>query len=255
MDYNEIMDIAMLAGEILIKNGADTYRIEETVNTICSSNSFKSECFCIPTGLFVSVKSEGGGGISSVKRVKHRRVDLYRIELVNSFSRSLKECNMSYNDAMAKLREIDNAPNFNFPTRLIAASMTSFVYTLFFNGKLIDAAAASLIGFFIYFILEKISHIGFIEFIQYFLAGFLIGGISLLAKSFIPGIDKNAVISGAIMFLVPGMAFTNGIKDALYGDFLSSIARVGEALLVIIAVCAGIGASLALGMKEYCLHF
>ena len=51
------------------------------------------------------------------------------------------------------------------------------------------------------------------------------------------------------MILIPGVALTNGIKDALYGDFVSGLAKFGEAMLIIAAVGAGIGTALAISLK------
>jgi uncharacterized membrane protein YjjP (DUF1212 family) len=50
------------------------------------------------------------------------------------------------------------------------------------------------------------------------------------------------------MILTPGVAITNGIKDTLYGDFISGIAKLGESILIICAIGAGIGAALSLGL-------
>ena len=67
-----------------------------------------------------------------------------------------------------------------------------------------------------------------------------------MAGRFLPFVIKGNIITGAIMILVPGVALTNGIKDIIYDDFMSGMAKFGEAMLVIIAIGAGIGAALAL---------
>ena len=42
---------------------------------------------------------------------------------------------------------------------------------------------------------------------------------------------------------------TNGIKDMLYGDFVSGFAKLGEAALIMTAMAVGIGTALSLCMK------
>jgi uncharacterized membrane protein YjjP (DUF1212 family) len=96
--------------------------------------------------------------------------------------------------------------------------------------------------------LEKISKVGFYQFLEFFLSGFIIGGASLIAEKLLPFVNKGNVITGAIMILLPGVALTNGIKDIIYGDFESGMAKFGEAMLVITAIGAGIGAALAIGI-------
>jgi uncharacterized membrane protein YjjP (DUF1212 family) len=249
MEVRKIVDIAILAGEILLANGAETYRVEETIEKICTSYGATCECISIGTGIFVSAIDGQEERVASLKRIKQRQVDLYRIELINSFSRSLMNNPLPYEDARAKLKDISDAPSFSFRIRAFAACMTSFVYTLFFNGTVLDAIISIVISLIIYTMLEKISEVGFFQFFEYYLSGLIIGGISIIAEVLNVGINKNNVITGAIMILLPGVALTNGIKDALYGDFASGLAKFGEAMLIITAVGAGIGTALALGMK------
>lgn len=248
MEAKKVLEIAIEAGQMLLSNGGEAYRVEETIEKICGSYGLKCECMTISTGILVSIIDGEDEKITSLKRIKQRGVDLHKIELINSFSRELQENPLEYEDAKTKLKEISNNPVFSYKIRLFSASMTSFVYTLFFNGTVYDALVSTFIGLGIYIIQEKISKMGFFQFFEFFFSGFIIGGISIIIGLFLPFVDKNNVIAGSIMILTPGVAITNGIKDTLYGDFISGIAKLGEAILIISAIGAGIGTALSLGM-------
>jgi len=248
MEAKQVLEIALSAGQMLICNGAEAYRVEETIERICKSYNLECECLATGKGVFVSVVDGEGEKVTSLKKIRTRRVDLYRIELINSFSRDIqKEC-FSYEEAKKILRDIDGAPYFTFPVRIFAASMTSFIYALFFNGTIYDAIAAAVISIGIYYMLEKVSGVGFFQFFQFFFSGFIIGSVSLIADNLCYFIDKGNVITGAIMILIPGVALTNGIKDIIYDDLASGLVKFGEAMLVITAVGAGIGTALTLGI-------
>jgi len=45
---------------------------------------------------------------------------------------------------------------------------------------------------------------------------------------------------------LPGISITNGIKDALYGDLVASLTRLGEALLLVAVLAAGVSIAIAL---------
>lgn len=248
MNAKQVLDIALSAGKMLLSNGAESYRVEETIERICSSYNLECECMVTPKGVFVSVVDENEEKETSLKKIKVKRVDLYRIELVNSFSRNIQNNHLSYEEAKKILKDIDMAPYFSFPVRLFAASMTSFVYSLFFKGTIFDSIVSALISAGIYFMLEKTSRVGFFQFFEFFFSGFIIGGVSLLSENLLPFVNKANIITGAIMILLPGVALTNGIKDILYDDFMSGIVKFGESMLIIIAVGAGIGVALSLGM-------
>lgn len=248
MEAKKVLEIAIEAGDMLLSNGGEAYRVEETIEKICSSYGLKCECMTISTGILVSIIDGEDEKVTSLKRIKQRGVDLHKIELINSFSRELQENPLEYEEAKIQLQKIRNCPVFSYKVRLFSASMTSFVYTLFFNGTVYDAIVSTFIGLGIYIIQEKLSKLGFFQFFQFFFSGFIIGGISILIGFLLPFVDKNNIIAGSIMILTPGVAITNGIKDTLYGDFISGIAKLGEAILIISAIGAGIGTALSLGM-------
>lgn len=249
MEAKKVAEICTCAGEILMSNGAEAYRVEETIKKICDSYGFEGECVSMSTGVYISIKDRDGEFVTSVKRIKQRRVDLYRVELINKFSRDLIDNPLPFEAAKQKLREIYDAPNFSLGVRLMAACMTAFVYTLFFNGTVFDASIAVVISFGVYLILEKISKVGSFEFLEYYIAGFIIGVVSVVAQYFIPQINEANVITGAIIVLLPGVALTNGIKDILYGDYVSGTSKFGEAMLIIIAMGVGIATALGLLMN------
>ena len=58
--------------------------------------------------------------------------------------------------------------------------------------------------------------------------------------------DLAPVIIGNMMPLVPGVAFTNGLRDLINGDLVSGIARVVEAILIAFAIALGVGIALQL---------
>jgi uncharacterized membrane protein YjjP (DUF1212 family) len=53
-------------------------------------------------------------------------------------------------------------------------------------------------------------------------------------------------IAGAIMPYLPGMAFTNGLRDYIAGDLISGNSRVGEAVFLVSGIVIGIAAVLGI---------
>lgn len=145
MDVNNVIDITLTAGEILLSNGAENYRIEETVSRICKAYSYNGECIAMSNGILLLIEDSNGDKITSMKKVKDKHVDLYRIELINSFSRNIQKSKLVYAEAKKLLNEIEKAPNFTLRIRTMAACMTGLIYILFFNGTVIDGVVSFLI--------------------------------------------------------------------------------------------------------------
>ena len=61
--------------------------------------------------------------------------------------------------------------------------------------------------------------------------------ISLVRAGF--GHDANKIIIGNIMFLIPGIALTNSLRDMISGDIMTGMLRFLDAVLVAAAIAAG----------------
>ncbi|KPU44781.1 inner membrane protein YjjP [Oxobacter pfennigii] len=247
MEAKQVLKIALWAGEILLTNGAEAYRVEETIENICRAYGHECECLAIEKGIFVSIAYGDDEKVTSLKKIKSRNVDLHRIELVNTFSRNIQKELLSYDEAKRMLKEIEKAPNFSLGLRLFSAGMISFIYTLFFNGTIYDAIASAPISIGIYAMLQRLSKAGLFKFLEYFLSGLIIGGVSMMLQGLFPFIIKDNVITGSIIILIPGVPLTNGIKDIIYGHSMSGMIKFAESLLIIIAIGAGIAVALSVG--------
>lgn len=248
MQTKQVMEIAALAAEILLSSGAEIYRVEYTAKSICKSYGIECECFVMPTGFTISCIGSENETLTYVKRVENRTMDLHKIDSINGFSRSLENEKMDYNDAIKMLKNIEKMPYFKLPTRCIAAGLIAFSFTMLFKGTLKDSIAAFFISMLIFKVKNDIESIGFFQFFEYFISGIIAGGTSLIAHKLFPILHIDKLIIGSIMILVPGVSITNGIKDALYGDLISSFTRLGEAIFIAIAVGVGVGVMLTFGV-------
>ena len=86
-DAKKLLLLAILAGKTMLKNGAETYRAEDTIERICKSRfGIKyADAFATPTGIFASLEFEGEI-ITYLIRVKSTKIDLNKINLLNEFS-------------------------------------------------------------------------------------------------------------------------------------------------------------------------
>lgn len=241
----DMMNIALKAGEIVLTSGAEIYRVEETIVRICNSYSLKCESFVLPTGIFISIENEDGSMNTGFRRIRNRKVDLNRIDSVNNLSRSLQMYQPDCKTVLEKLTEINEVKQYSFPARIAATAIGSFSFTLIFKGSLYDGIAALCIGTVSYLLREILTRKGFFQFLENFTAGLVAGFLSIAAYRFYPLLNEYKIIIGSIMLYLPGVSITNGIKDALYGDLVASLTRLGEAVLLVAVLAAGVGIALS----------
>lgn len=244
MEQEKILDIAIKAGSLLLKNGAETYRVEETILHICRSYNLPCEAFVLPTGVFVSVEGDKGAS-TLVKRIHSRTVDIKRISMINALSRRIEAEKPEYSQVMAELDRISNLKKYSNLAISISYAATAFVYVLIFGGTFMEGLAAVFVGTVLGLLRLFFTKGTSFPFIEYFVGGFASGILGTLS-AYLLHTNPYLVIIGSVTNLVPGVALTNGIRDLLHGDSVSGLSRLGEAIMTVTAIAAGTGIGLVI---------
>lgn len=242
MDNKKHLMLAISAGKIMLENGAETYRVEDTMTRILGHcNDEISEAFVTTTGLFVSVGSE-----TIVKRITERTINLNKIALVNDLSRKIVNDKISIDEAFKILEDINNIKPYSFYLKTFITGLCCASFSYVFGGIFQDCINSFFVGIFLNIIIHFFKKRKVSEFLVTIIGGAVISLFTLLFLNI--GIGKNIdmVIIGSIMPLVPGVGITNAIRDILEGDFLSGSGRIFDALIVAIAVATGVGTILKL---------
>ncbi len=242
-DYKvrQLLTLAILTGSTMLKNGAETYRVEDTIKRICKSrpNIRFAHSFVIPSALFVAIDYEGEL-ISYLKRVSPEQMNLNKIHLVNEFSRKFVNSDMSVSDGLKRIKEIDRSKTYSQNQLCLFAGIISATFTGLFGGNAIDSQISGIVGLVTMKFIFYIYKMEFISFIDNFLAGFIGAFLSYMAKKIGLAHDMDVIIIGVIMPLLPGYALTNSIRDAISGDHVSSLSRGLDAILSGVAMALGV---------------
>lgn len=114
MNYKILFKTAMLAGEIMLRSGAETFRVEDTMNRILALSNLKTvESFCTTTGIFATLEHPSMEPITKVKRIDKRVTNLNRIHMVNHISRRLCEGKMNEKEAYLALLNVKHQKCFS----------------------------------------------------------------------------------------------------------------------------------------------
>lgn len=250
MNYKLLFNTAMLAGEIMLKNGAETYRVEDTINYILKISKLKTiESFVITTGIFVTLDDDSINTITSVRRVNVRNTNLNKIALVNEISRDFCNNKINLDEAYAKLLKVDSLAAYNNIITFVCNSLTPFFFAMVYavDTAVIEIFIALICGLVlsaIQYVFKKFNVIKFFSDLICSTSMALIASISVNILGF--GNNIDLIIICSIMPLVPGVAITNAIRDTLYGDYLSGLARAIEAFIIAVSIALGVGCGLTL---------
>lgn len=243
----DVLILAVYAGEILLKNGAETYRVEDTLTRICRSKGFSYvETFVTPTGIFICIDSKDTSDemTSYIKRIHNRSVDLNKIAKVNEFSRNFVQGNTTIQEAMEELRIIDQIPHYKIRTRILFGGIASGFFALLFQSTILEAFYAFITGGLVTLALLHMNRQNVPLFLTNIAGSALLAILAVLFSLIPPTSNISNIIIGSIMVMVPGVAITNAVRDSILGDLLSGLARAAEAIIIAISIAFGVGAIL-----------
>jgi len=239
----EIIEVCLLAGKIMLKNGAETHRVEDTMTRIATAYGAEySDSFVTPTGIIFSVEGTEPTKTKLI-RIIERTTNLEKVVKVNDISRKISAGGLTIAQAYYLLNEIENEPKtYSDLMQVMAAAIASGCFLIMFQGTwgdFLPAVAAGGIGFLCSVYFHRLVPI---KFFAEFLAAFVVGLIAFAAVRFGVGAEVDKIIIGSVMPLVPGLLITNAVRDLMAGHLVSGISKGAEAFLTAFAIGSGIAA-------------
>lgn len=245
--------LATYAGEILLRNGAETYRVEETVRRMCTAKGLQYiETFVTPTGIIVNVDNKDTQPVTIVRTIERRGFNLSKVVAVNDFSRQFTTRHIALEAGIAELKAIDSGNlGYRRTTVILSAGIAASAAAILLGGSWQDFLPTLVAAILVQTLPEGIPFLNQVLFSKNYLGGLLAALTAALFLKLGLGAHQDKIIVGALLPLVPGVAVTNSIRDFISGDLISGTIRGVEALLASIAIAGGVG----LGLSLYLLLF
>lgn len=243
MDEKILLDAVVLAGELMLVSGAEIYRVEDTMNHMLRKSGYQTvETVVFATGIFVTLNDPMREPVTLVKRIPDRSTNINKIFRVNDVSRRFCSGNITIEKAYEELKQIEVATTYSPIMKAVGTIGVAAFFTPIFGGKLLDFFAAAIVGAFLALTSWLIKKIKVNDFCINAFCSFVVAFSAMAIQSFVlPKANVDVMIISSIMPLVPGVIFTNAIRDTLNGDYGAGTARMLEAIVVALAVAAGVG--------------
>lgn len=238
----EILLVALNVGRILLENGAEIFRVEETVYRICNYYGLKSaSVFVLSNGIFLTSGDQEETQFAKVLQIPVNNTNLSRVTEVNELSRRIEAGEYTISEVRKELERIEAMPEFSHSLQLLVAGITGSCFSIMFRGNLQDAVCSFFIGSLLYLYLLKIGKPHFSKIVCNITGAFWVTAMSIFCYRLGLGHHLEAMMIGGIILMVPGVAFTNGIRDMADGDYISGSVRMLDAILVFFCIAMGVG--------------
>lgn len=239
--HDLIIETSLLAGKIMLQSGAETSRVEDTMERIIShalGKEYGENTYTYITVNGIFMKLDKGG--TNFVRIDTREHDLEKVTKINQLSRSFVEGKITLSDVCLSLKIIETeTPSISLWLKFLCTAVLSGSIMLILGGSFIDLPAAMISGLLAYitylFLWEKTKK----PFISEYMAAFIGGSVGFFITKWF-GSNIEIVMIGTVCPLVPGIAITNAIRDMMAKHYLSGLIRALEGIFIGAALGAGI---------------
>ena len=248
MDYYGLLNLAADLGYGLLESGAEIYRVEESIQRLLHAYGIpRADPFVIPNCIIVSFRTPQGQTLTQVRRMPSHGTDVDLIERYNDLCRRLCREIPSLEEAQSRLKDIGQTRRcYSFPVLMAAYCAVAAAFCLRFGGLFRDALCAGIGGLATGLALTALTLLHANLFFKSMLCSALSAFLALALTHLGLGSHSQLIIIGSMMALVPGLSFTNAIRDVMAGDMVAGITKIADALLTGISVALGTGFALGL---------
>ncbi|MBE6924707.1 MAG: threonine/serine exporter family protein [Ruminococcaceae bacterium] len=244
MDYNTLLDLSTDLGYELAMCGAETFRIEESISRILSAYGIQAEVFAIPNCLTVSIETADGKPMTRMRRIGYHGNDIDGVERLAGLSRKI--CSQKPDPVQAKI-ELEqlcrNKRIYPLPIYLLGSFLGAFGFAMVFGGSIIDGFCGGFCGLIVGLINHYMNRMMANQFFRTIAASFPMALVAYAMSAVGIADNPDMVTIGALMILVPGLLFTNAMRDIIFGDTNSGTNRIVQVLLIAAAIALGTAAA------------
>ena len=251
ISYEDVAFIALEIGEHIQRSGGEIGRVEDTIKRICKAyGAIHVDAFALTSIIILSVNF-GDRTVTRTRRISKGGTNNFsKLAKLNQLSREVCSTCPSKEEVEARMSEISNKTQHKLTLYLVAHVLTAFGFCMYFGGSVVESLFAGVIALLMYF-LHKIISGPHMNVIMAELIICFFGGVCTIFATYFGnmlGLQMHAdiIMIGTIMNVIPGVAFTNSLRDLLGGDLMTGILRFSEVLIDTVAISGGYAMSLLL---------
>lgn len=228
------------AGELILKSGGEISRVEDTMIRMFRAYGFlRADVFTITSSIVVTVSTKEGKILTQTRRVSGYDMNLERVHLMNQLARDVCAEPLELEELERRMEAVRTSKELSPAQMVWVYGAVAAVFSVFFGGGILEALLGGITGMGLCLLLQLLEQPITNAIVRYAL-GAALGGLFLgLVKKCGVNYLIEPALMGNIMLLIPGIPFTNAIRDMLNGDTMSGMLRMCESLLRTIAVAAG----------------
>ena len=248
METAALLQNAMDIGEALLRNGAEIYRVEDSIMRVLNAyGAARIDVFAIPSLMVATLQMPNEDSVSETRRILRTYTNLDAVSRLNALCREVCRTTPPPEEMARRLRQILAVKPYPPVMTLLSYIVSSFAFAVFFGGSFMDGAASAAGGLLLYFAVHLLQRLRISPVFVDIIGAAVAAGCALLLTRFYAGAQVDKIVIGNIMMLIPGLELTNGMRDLFSGDMLAGLLHIGEAVFFASMIALGAAYILSLG--------
>ena len=247
MNEGKTLGLILDIGSAMIRSGAETHRVEDSLYRLCDSYGFTAcNIWVVPSNIQATVTTPAGECLTQIRHIRTTGVDFDRLDRLNNLSREVcrdkPEAGVLASRFDAAMNGVPQKPWMIY----LAGALAGAGFGVFFNCDALDAAAAAFTSLLVTFLVRRLGRRENNPLILNFI-------VSMIAELFIIicvacglGHHMGYVTVGVVMLLISALGATNGLRDLVHLDTLSGVMNITASLTGAIGIALGIALPLVL---------
>ena len=224
-----------MAGRIMLENGAEIARVEEVMSRIATHYGTDScNFFVLSNGIFTTDSNH-----AKVEHIPFHGSQFDKVVEVCRVSRQVERGQLSIQQCEARLQAIRRMNAHPATEQIFASALGSAGFCAIFGGGIVDCAVSFVCGLLLWIYIIALGNRYMSKITSNIAGGMLVSLLCIVCHHLGIGHLGN-IITGAIIPLVPGVPFTNGIRDLANEDYIAGATRLLDALMVFLCIAAGV---------------
>ncbi|MBZ0291772.1 MAG: threonine/serine exporter family protein [Anaerolineae bacterium] len=244
-ELRDVIDLALWTGQLLLQQGAETQRVEETIHRLGTALGCDWMDILISPNAIIATTTSGEEFRTKIRRVVRYGVDMSTLAAIHQLSRRVENGEMDRFEVRAELRRIsDAAPHYNRWVVVVMVGLACGAFSRLFDGDWVIFFMTSVASSVAMYVRQELHRRYFNPLLVIvataFVAGLIAGVVSLFHLSSTP----ETALAASVLLLVPGVPLINSAEDIIQGHIVIGLTRGVNGL--VISLCIALGLVLAM---------
>jgi uncharacterized membrane protein YjjP (DUF1212 family) len=243
----DVIDLALWAGQLLMQFGAESERVEETINRLGIGLGCDWMDVFVSANALVVTTSSGTEFRTRTRRIKDRGVNMTIVSAINRLSRRVVVGELDRLQVRSELERISTAPrHYNRWLVVVMVGLACASFCRLFGGEWAVSGVTWAAASTAMFVRQELAHRHVNILLTVVITAFVSGCLASSATLLNLGSEPSLALASSVLLLVPGVPMFNALEDLIKGHPVVGVARGVNAALIALAIALGL--TLAMGL-------